>query len=67
MGPLCIQGDGGGLVEVRSNRRTLSVNTQDVAKVLDGVNIDDLGAMQQAAKDIVNQVRSHCILPVMLH
>ena len=52
-----VQGDGAGVVEFKSQRRTMSINTQEVAKVLDGVHIDDVGAMQQAAKDIVSQVR----------
>lgn len=54
---MLFQGEGGGIVEIKSQQRTMSINTQEVAKVLDGVHIDDLGAMQQAAQDIVNQVR----------
>ena len=39
-------------------RRTLSLDEQRVAKVLNGVHEDDLGAMQHVAMDLVNQVRT---------
>lgn len=38
-------------------QRTLSLDERRVAKVLNGVHADDLGAMQNVAMDLVNSVR----------